>query len=135
MGPLLAVFLALSLNLVPAGVDSVTIDSYVVEGVGFHPDATTFLLTRQPDGAWQMHNAFKEPWFLVSASGPVLSLADQAPGATENLDLRVALDLPDEEWWHSDTLAPPGTDPLALTRLSNGVDVHLTGRLAASIRW
>ncbi|HLU83540.1 MAG TPA: hypothetical protein VKZ43_09065, partial [Trueperaceae bacterium] len=63
--------------------------------VGIYPDATTFLLTRQPDGVWQVHNAFTEPWFMVSAAGPVLNLADQASGATESLDLRVALGLPD----------------------------------------
>lgn len=135
MGPLLAVFIALSLNLVPAGIDSVTIDSYVVEGVGLHPDATAFLLTRQPDGLWQMHDAFAEPWFLVSATGPVLSLADPATGTSEDLDLRVALDLPDEEWWSSDAIAPPGMDPLLLTHVIDGVDVRLLGSLAAQIRW
>lgn len=135
MGPLLAVFIALALNLVPVGVDRVTIDSYVVEGVGLHPDATTFLLERQPDGFWQMHDAFGAPWFMVNASGPVLNLADPASGATEDLDLRVALDLPDEEWWSGDAIAPPGTDPLMLGHLDNGVDVTLLGSLAAQIRW
>src|SRR5690606_9515089 len=135
MGPLLAILLALSLNLVPAGVDTLTIDSYVVEGVGIYPDATTFLLTRQPDGVWQVHNAFTEPWFMVSAAGPVLNLADQASGATESLDLRVALGLPDEAWWTSEAIAPPGADPLILTHMGNGVDVRLTGQLAAEIRW
>lgn len=135
MGPLLAVFIALALNVVPADVDRVTIDSYVVEGVGLHPDATTFLLVRQPDGFWQMHDAFAEPWFMVNASGPVLNLADPVSGTTEDLDLRAALNLPDEEWWSSGALAPPGMDPLILGHLANGVDVTLLGDLAAQIRW
>jgi hypothetical protein len=135
MGPLLAVFIALSLNLAPGGVESLTIDSYVVEGVGIYPDATTFLLKRQSDGAWQMHDAFEEPWFVVATSGPVLHLSDPATGTSEDLDLRVALGLADEEWWASDAIRPPGFDPLMLTHRDDGVDVHLLGDLAAAIRW
>jgi hypothetical protein len=135
MGPLLAVFIALTLNLVPPGVDSLTIDSYVVEGVGIYPDATTFLLSRQPEGVWQVHDAFGEPWFLVAATGPILHLADPVTETSEDLDLRVALGLPDEEWWVSEAIRPPGLDPLMLTHHENGVDVHLLGDLAAEIRW
>lgn len=135
MGALLAIFITLSLNLVPAGVDTLTIDSYVIEGVGIYPDANTFLLTRQADGYWQMHDAFAEPWFLVGATGPIMRLADPATGTTEDLDLRIAMDLPDEEWWTTDTIAPPGYDPLLLTHHPNGVDVRLLGDLAAEIRW
>lgn len=98
-------------------------------------DLHPFLLTRQPDGFWQMHDAFAEPWFMISASGPVLHLVDAVTGTSEDLDLRVALDLPDEEWWTSDALTPPGTDPLLLTHLDGGVDVRLLGELAAQIRW
>lgn len=135
MGPLLAVFIVLSLNLAPAEVDRLTIDSYVVEGVGIYPDATTFLLTRQPDGSWQMHDAFEEPWFMVATTGPILHLSDPGTDTSEDLDLRVALGLPDEEWWVSDAVQPPGLDPLMLTHHDDGVDVHLLGDLAAEIRW
>ena len=135
MGPMLAVFLALSLNLVPAGVDTFTIDSYVVEGVGLHPDATTFRLDRQAGGGWQMHNAFGEPWFLVAVEGPVLDLSDPGTATSERLDLRFALGLPDGEWWSSDMLAPAGADPLMFTHHADGVDVRLNGSLAGQIRW
>lgn len=134
MGPLLAVFITLALNLVPAGVDSVTIDSYVVEGVGLFDEANTFVLTRQAAG-WQMHDVHSQPWFVVAVTGSIMHLSDAATGASEALDLRAALGLPDEAWWTTAELAAPGLDPLALTHVANGVDVRLLGGLAASIRW
>ncbi len=135
MGPMLAVFLALSLNLAPADVGTFTIDSYVLEGVGLHSDANTFLLERRADGQWQLHDAHGNPWFLVGAAGHVLSLTDPATGTRDDIDLRFALGLPDEEWWLTDTLAPSGADPLLFSHLSDGVDVRLDGQLAGSIRW
>ena len=86
MGPMLAVFLALSLNLAPADVGTFTIDSYVLEGVGLHSDANTFLLERRADGQWQLHDAHGNPWFLVGAAGHVLSLTDPATGEAITVD-------------------------------------------------
>ena len=71
MGPLLAIFVVISLNMAPDGAQTVTLDSYVVEGVGISADATRFLLTRMDEGRWLLHDAQGRPWYTVEVVGPV----------------------------------------------------------------
>ncbi len=135
MGTLLAVFLVISLNLAPTGAQAVTIDSYVVEGVGIYADATRFLLTKTDDATWLLHDAQGQPWFVVAVDGPWLTLTTSDGAATDRVHLGDALGLPDEPWWSGDAVAPPGASPLVLTHLPDGVDVTLEGLLAAEVRW
>lgn len=134
MGPLLAIFLVISLNMAPEDTQSVTLDNYVVEGVGIYPDATRFVLTRSDDGTWLLHDAHGAPWFVVSVDGPMLSLTNM-DGGTDLVDMGAALGLPAEPWWASEAVAPPGAAPLVLTHLPNGVNVALDGMRAAEMRW
>ncbi len=134
MGPLLAVFLVIAMNQAPADVSAVTVRSFVVEGVGIHPDPTEFSVTRLGDGEWQLHDAFGAPWFVVSASGPRFTVVT-ADGTRDEVDLGAALGLPDEPWWAGPTVAPPGSAPLELEHLPTGVNVTLEGLRAAEIRW
>ncbi len=134
MGPILAIFLVISLNLAPDHAQSVTLDSYVVEGVGIHADATRFLLTKTGDGTWLLHDAQGEPWFVVAVDGPTLSLTDTA-GAGDRVDIGAAFGLTADEWWASEVIQPPGATPMLLSRRSDGLDVTLDGLLAAEVRW
>jgi len=134
MGTLLALFLVISLNLAPGGSQSVTIDNYVVEGVGIYPDATTLLMTKNDDATWLLHDAQGKPWFTVAVDGPLLTLTN-ASGGGDTVDIGAALGLPAEPWWSGDAVQPPGFSPIVLSHLSNGVDVALDGLRAAEIRW
>jgi len=134
VGTLLAVFLVVSLNLAPDGAQSMTIDNYVVEGVGIYPDPTTFLLTKNPDATWQLHDAQGNPWFVVAVDGPLLAILN-ASGGKDEVDLGAALGLPAEAWWEADAIEPPGFSPIVLSHLSNGVNVALDGLRAAEVRW
>lgn len=136
MGALLAIFIVLAVNLAPESADSIVVNSYVVEGVGVHTDANSFLLTRGEGGDWHLHNAFGEAWYVVSVDGPRLTLSDAAADYREQVDMGAALGLPDEPWWLADAIEPPGgVEPLALGHLPNGLNVGLEGMLAAEIRW
>jgi len=112
VGPLLAIFVVISLNMAPDGAQTVTLDSYVVEGVGISADATRFLLTRMDEGRWLLHDAQGRPWYTVEVDGPWLTLTTQA-GTSDRIDLGAALGLPAEPWWASDQVAPPGSTPAA----------------------
>ena len=133
MGPLLALFLVISLNLAPAGTQTIVLDNFVVEGVGIYPDATRFVLTRD-EGGWLLPNAQGQPWFTLTVIGPVITLDDNA-GAVDQVDLGAALGLPAEEWWSAAIVEPPGLAPLHLTHLPDGLNVVLDGQLAARVRW
>ena len=134
MGPLLAIFLVISLNMAPEGAQSVTLDNYVVEGVGIYPDATRFLITSSGDGSWLLHDAQGAPWFTVTVDGPLLMLTN-IEGGTDQVDIGAAVGLPADEWWASELVEPPGVSPLVLTHLPNGVNVTLDGLRAAEVRW
>lgn len=134
MGTLLALFIVVSLNLAPDNVQNLTIDSYVVEGVGIHSDATTFLLTRNPDETWLLHDAHGAPWFVVSVNGPEITLANPNGGA-DTVDLGAALGLPQEEWWAADAVEPPGFTPILLSHRADGVNVSIDGLRAAEVKW
>lgn len=134
MGVLLAIFVVISLNLVPEGAPSLTIDNYVVEGVGIYPDATRFVLERTEASSWSMLNAQGEPWFVVAVQGPVISLTT-ATGETDTVDIGAAVGLPAEAWWEAASVAPPGASPLVIERLPNGFNVTLDGLRAAEVRW
>lgn len=133
MGPLLAIFLIVSLNLAPSGTSTVTIDSYVVEGVGIYDEASRFVAKRVEGGQWELLDAFGDPWFVVSVDGPKLTLLTEA--GPDQVDFGAALGLPDTPWWADDVVEPPGLSPLVLAHLTNGVDIELDGLLAAAIRW
>lgn len=133
MGPLLALFLVISLNMAPAGTQTIALDNFVVEGVGIYPDATRFVLTREESG-WLLLNAQGQPWFTLNVDGAVMALDNNA-GAVDQLDLGAALGLPAEEWWRDAIVEPPGLAPLHLTHLPDGFDVTLDGQLAAKVRW
>lgn len=133
MGPLLALFLVISLNLAPADTQTIELDNFVVEGVGIYPDATRFVLTRE-DSGWLLLNAQGQPWFTLSVDGPVMTLDDNA-GTVDQVDLGAALGLPAEEWWSDVIVEPPGLAPLHLDHLPDGVNVTLDGQLAAEVRW
>lgn len=132
MGPLLALLTVLALNLAPADVATVTLSSYVVEGVGFSPEPAVFRLERLDGERWAMSNARGEPWFEVVVQASTIRLIGAS--ADETLDLAEALGLP-EAWWDDATVAPAGTDPLDVARVPNGIDVHWSGSLAGEIRW
>lgn len=134
MGTLLAIFLVISLNLAPESAQSVTLDNYVVEGVGIYPDATRFLLTRAADGTWLLHNAQGAPWFVVAVDGPMLTLTNMDGGA-DQVDIGAALGLPSEPWWASEAVEPPGASALVLSHLTAGVNVSIDGLRAAEVRW
>lgn len=134
MGTLLAIFLVISLNTAPEGAQSLTIDSYVVEGVGIYSEATTFLITRNPDATWLLHDAHGSPWFTVAVDGPNLTLTN-IDGGSETVDMGAALGLPAEDWWAADAVEPPGFSPIMLTHLQGGVNVALDGLTAAEVRW
>ncbi len=134
MGTLLALFLVISLNLAPGGSQSVTIDNYVVEGVGIYPDATTLLMTKNDDATWLLRDAQGNPWFTVAVDGPMLSISS-AGSSGDAVDIGAALGLPAEPWWSGDAVEPAGLPPIPLTHLPNGVDVAVDGQLAAEIRW
>jgi len=134
VGPLLAIFVVISLNMAPDGAHTVTLDSYVVEGVGISADATRFLLTRMDEGRWLLHDAQGRPWYTVEVDGPWLTLTTQA-GTSDRIDLGAALGLPAEPWWASDQVAPPGSTPLVLTHRPDGVNATLDGMRAAEVRW
>ena len=135
MGTLLAVLLVISLNLAPGGAQTVTIDDYVVEGVGIHPDATRFVLTRRDDATWLLHDAQGQPWFVVGVDGSWLTLSATDGAPLDNVDLGAALGLPAEAWWAGEAVAPPGATPLDLAHRPDGVDVTIDGLLAAEVRW
>ena len=132
MGPLLALLTVLALNAAPADTPSITIANYVVEGVGFSPEAARFRLDRVAGDRWAMTDARGEPWFDVIVVGSVLRLIGN--GADESLDLAAALGLP-EAWWDAPTVTPAGADPLDVERLQDGIDVRWSGPLAGEIRW
>src|SRR5690606_287801 len=90
VGPLLAIFVVISLNMAPDGAQTVTLDSDVVEGVGIAADATRFLLTRMDEGRWLLHDAQGRPWYTVEVDGPWLTLTTQA-GTSDRIDLGAAL--------------------------------------------
>lgn len=133
MGTLLALFIVISLNLAPEGARTVTIDSFVVEGVGIHSEATTFVLTRDPDGTWQLNDAHGDPWYVVAVAGPVITIS--ADGVDNEVDLGAALGLPAEEWWTADSVEPPGFSALLLQHLADGLNIDLEGMRAAEARW
>src|SRR5690606_29431694 len=134
MGTLFAVLLVISLNQAPGAAQSVTIDSYVVEGVGIYAEANRFLLPRTAD-AWLLHDALGEPWLLVAVDGPWITLSSTAGEQLDHVDLGAALGLPADAWWASEAVAPPGASPLMLSHLPNGLDVTLDGLRAAEVRW
>lgn len=134
MGVLLAIFVVISVNLAPEGASSLTIDNYVVEGVGIYPDATRFVLKRTEAGSWSMLNAQGEPWFVVAVDGPVISLTNTA-GETDTVDIGAAVGLPAAAWWEAASVEPPGASPLVIARLPNGFNVSLDGLRAAAVRW
>jgi len=135
MGTLLAVFLVISLNLAPPGAQTVTIDDYVVEGVGIFPDPTRFLLARTDEAAWLLHDAQGAPWLVVAVEGPWLTLSGTDGTVLDRVDVGAALGLPAEAWWSGEEVAPPGASPLVLAHRPDGVDVSLDGLLAARLRW
>ncbi len=134
MGPLLAIFLTIALNLVPDGTPAVTISSFVLEGVGMTSTATDFLATRSEDDGWLIHDAFGEAWFQVAVEGGTITITNPANGVADTLDLTAAFGLADA-WWRADVVAPTNAPPLPLTAQPNGLDVALEGQLAARIRW
>lgn len=134
MGTLLAIFLVVSLNMAPANTQSLTINSYVVEGVGIYDEATTFLATRNPDDTWQLHDAHGDPWFVVTVNSPVIALTNTG-GGTDEVDMGAALGLPATAWWEADAVEPPGFSPIVLAHLPNGFNVTLDGLRAAEVRW
>lgn len=135
MGTFLAIFLVISLNQAPAGASTITIDNYVLEGVGIYPEATRFVLSRLDDGRCQLNDAHGDPWFLVEVDGPLLTLAPLPDGEADQVDVGAALGLPNVSWWAGDSIEPPGFPPLALEQLSNGVIVELEGMRAGSLSW
>jgi len=134
VGTFFVVILVIALNLAPSTAESVTIDSYVVEGVGLSGEATRFLVARQGD-AWLLHDAQGAPWYLVSVDGPWLTLSSPAGEQLHRVDVGAALGLPAADWWAGDMVAPPDTDPLVLRHHDDGVDVTLQDYLAAAVRW
>lgn len=134
MGTLLAIFLVLSINLVPAGSTSLTIDNYVVEGVGIYDESTRFLLTRTADASWQLHDAQGEPWYQVAVAGPRLTLTT-SEGGISDVDLGAALGLPADAWWTAGAIEPPGLTPILVERLPQGLNVTIDGMRAAEVRW
>jgi|SRR5690606_22855063 len=134
MGPLLAIFLVISLNLAPENANSLTIDNHVVEGVGIYAEPTRFVLERNDDAGWSLRNAQGEPWFTVVVEGPVISLTN-TEGGSDRVDIGAAVGLPAEEWWVADSVEPPGLTPLVIERLPNGLNVTIDGLRAAAVRW
>lgn len=135
MGPLLAIFLVLSANLAPSQAASITIDSYVVEGVGYSSEANRFLLSPLEGGGWLIHDVHGAPWLEIAVDRSTLSISDPRSGGTDAIDLAAALGVADEDWWADGTLAPPEAEPLFFTYLPSGVDVTLEGVRVAEIRW
>lgn len=135
MGPLLAIFLVLSANLAPPEAASVTIASYVVEGVGYSNEANRFLLTSLEGGRWILHDPLGGTWFEVEVERSTLHLRNPASGEGDTVNLAEGFGVPDEDWWASGTLEPPGAEPLYFTYQPAGVDVTLEGMRIAEIRW
>ncbi|HRP47327.1 MAG TPA: hypothetical protein PLT07_07220 [Trueperaceae bacterium] len=141
MGPLLAVFIALGLNLAPLGATQVTVTDHPKPGTVGRPD--TYVLTpataaeagELPAGTWQMHDPSGADWFLVRVTGSVLHLTDPESGMTEEIDLVASLGLSEGEWWNGDSVSATGAEPLALTHRPDGVDVSLTGVLVGEVRY
>ena len=132
MGPFLAMLTVLALNHAPADASTVTIASYVLEGVGFSPEPARFRLDRLDGDRWSMTTARGEPWFEVIVTDSVIRLIGN--GADESVDLAEALGLP-EAWWDAPTATPAGADPLTFERLQGGIDVRWSEPLAGELRW
>ena len=135
MGTILAIFLVISLNMAPKDAQSLTINSYVVEGVGISADPTAFLITREAASTWILHSAQGAPWFQVSVTGPVITLTDLGSGGSDEVDLGAALGLAADPWWAADAVEPPGFTPIVLAHRPDGFNASLDGLRAAEVRW
>lgn len=135
MGPLLAVLVALALNLAPPAAASVTVVDHPKPGTVGEPVAYVLNRAEDVDDTWVMHDATGRPWFLVRASGSVLHLSDPDSDVSEDLDLMAALGMEDPEWWLAERVEAAGAEPLVLSHLPNGVDVALVGQLVGEVRY